>query len=139
MNKNNLFYLCSLIESISQKTNLLKKEIVNYLKDNGIRHIYEFSDIYHCLPIEQSTDEIIEDYSIPSVETNSKKQLISIWDSGDIYARLILDLVDSDNWIDTLKEVYNSDICQYIDDSSLPIYWQPRSYIKECYLKNKIL
>lgn len=139
MNKENLFYLCSIIEAISQKKQLHKNKVVDYIGDEGIKHIYDYADVFHCQPLEQSVDEISEIYHIPKGKDFSKGEMIDIWDSGEIYARLLIDISDSNNWINNIKEIYNSFICQYIDDINLPIYWQPRSYIKECYLANDIL
>lgn len=136
MDKNNLYYLCSVIESIAQKNNTTKKEVVQTLGDDGINHIYMFADTYHSLPIAQATDEIIIDFKIPTGNETGKK--LYIWDSGSVYSRLIQD-ISTDNWIDSLKEVYNSWICEYIDDPKLPIYYQSRGYIKECYLEKEIL
>ncbi|MCD7808811.1 MAG: hypothetical protein LUH02_05655 [Erysipelotrichaceae bacterium] len=139
MNQNSLFYTCSLIESLSQTTGLQKSHVVDYLGQDGIQHIYDYADIFHCQSLEQSTYEIKELYHIPDANELSKTQTLEIWDSGEVYSRLIIDISEAVHWISKLIEVYKSWICEYIDDVSLPIYWQPRSYIKECYLQQKIL
>lgn len=139
MNKESLFYLCSVIESISQDNGIKKKEVVQYLGSKGIEHIYEYADVFHCLPLAQSTDEISQCYHIPKKSDKDDKKRIYVWDSGEVYSRLIEDISTPQNWVAKLQEVYQSWICDYLDDVNLPIYWQPRSYIKECYLQNKIL
>lgn len=44
--------------------------------------------------------------------------MIDIWESGEIYARLLIDISNSNNWINKTKEIYNSFICQYINKPS---------------------
>lgn len=128
-----------MIASIAKTTGQRKRDVVRFLGEAGIEHIYNFADIFHCQPLEQSTDEIIEMYHIPFKEKSSNNNELSVWDSGEVYERLIIDVSNDDNWKKKMVEVYNSWICEYLDDKQLPIYWQPRSYIRECYLQGKIL
>lgn len=138
MNKNNLFYICSLLESISRKTGLKKKEIIDKIGLKQLKHLYNYADVNHCLPILQVTEEVIENNHLPVKEIGTS-QTVSVWDNGKVYQRLIIDISDDSNWFDKLIEVYHSWICDYLDNTELPIYWQPRSYIRECYLEKKIL
>ena len=124
MNRNNLFYICSLLESISRKTGLKKKEIIDKIGLKQLKHLYNYADVNHCLPI---------------LQVIGTSQTVSVWDNGKVYQRLIIDISDDSNWFDKLIEVYHSWICDYLDNTELPIYWQPRSYIRECYLEKKIL
>lgn len=138
MNKNNLFYLCSLLESISRQTGLKKQDIIDKIGLKQLKHLYNYADVNHCLPLKQVTEEVIENNHLIKKAPNQEKN-ISVWDSGKVYQRLIVDISNEDNWFDRLVEVYHSWICDYLDNTDLPIYWQPRSYIKECYLQKKIL
>ena len=139
MNKDNLFYLCSLLESISRKTGQTKKEIVNKLGYDKLKHIYDYAPVNHCLPLKQVTAEMIENNNLEIKETCNSERKTTVWDMGKIYQRLIIDISDNGDWLDKLIEVYNSWICLYIDNENLPIYWQSRTYIKECYVQHKIL
>ena len=138
MNRNNLFYICSLLESISRKTGLKKKEIIDKIGLKQLKHLYNYADVNHCLPILQVTEEVIESNHLPVKEIGTS-QTVSVWDNGKVYQRLIIDISDDSNWFDKLIGVYHSWICDYLDNTELPIYWQPRSYIRECYLEKKIL
>ena len=55
-NKNDLFYICSLIESVSRESGNSKAEIVDILGEKKIKRLYKFAEVNHCLPIEQVTD-----------------------------------------------------------------------------------
>lgn len=123
-----------------QEQQVLKKEVIDYIGKKYINHLYKTAQVNHCLPIKQVTQELINRFNIPYNKINERKATTpSIWDIGKVYYRLISDLSTVDNWLDKLFEVYNSWICDYIDDYQKPIYWQSRSYLKECYLENKIL
>ena len=101
--------------------------------------LYKFAEVNHCLPIEQVTDEVINLNQINRKEKTKQKRKQSIWDSGHLYQRLILDTMDGNDWFSKMIEIYHSWICKYLDNDKKPIYWQPRSYIRECYLQHKIL
>lgn len=138
MNRNDIFYVCSLIESISRTTGLKKSQIVDSLGEKEIKHLYKFADVNHCLPIQQVTEEIIDRHHLKSIP-KQKEYKNSIWDLGKVYQRLIVDISNENNWIEKMIEIYHSFISNYLDDENKPIYWQPRAYIKECYLQGKIL
>ncbi len=55
------------------------------------------------------------------------------WDIGDVYSRLITDVDDGDV-IETLFKVYNSNLSDEILDYNSAMYFQPRDYLKMCYL-----
>ena len=138
MNKNDIFYVCSLIESIARSTGLNKGQIIDTIGQQGIKHLYKYANVNHCLPIQQVTDEVMEQYHF-NEKVNHHDYKNSIWDVGKIYQRLIVDISDENTWINNLFDVYHSFITVYIDDERKPIYWQSRSYIKECYLQGEIL
>ena len=64
VNENDLFNICSLIESVSRKSGNSKADIVDTLGEKKLRRLYRFANINHCLPIEQVTQEVIEDNQI---------------------------------------------------------------------------
>lgn len=90
VNKNDLFYICSLIESISRESGNSKADIVDILGEKKIKWLYKFAEVNHCLPIEQVTDEIISLNQINRKQKTKQKRKQSIWDSGHLYQRLIL-------------------------------------------------
>lgn len=141
MHQNDLFYLCSLLESLSRTTGLSKSEVIDHLGDQAVLHLYKVANVNHCLPLAQVTEEVIEYHHLPIQEDKviKQKMKVSVWDAGHIYQRLILDVSTKDNWFEKMKEIYHSWICAYLDDYDNVIYWQSRSYIRECYLVGKIL
>ena len=57
--KNDLFYVCSLVEYVGRKTNNKRGGIVAAMDDGCLEHHLEFADLNHCLPFERVSDELI--------------------------------------------------------------------------------
>lgn len=141
-----LFFLCSLIEFIGRKQKLTRKDTAASLGYDKLRHIYEYADILHCEPIAEVAGEFIK---ICRIETGTfdnvadcKYDVPSYWDIGDVYTRLIQDIMNSrgdDRVIDTLQEIYGSWISDSISNYNSDFFYQPRDYIRECYLEGKVL
>lgn len=62
--KNDYFYVCSLIEYIARKTPNRRAFIIDALGKEGIKKQLLDAEVNHCLSFEQVSDEIIEDYKI---------------------------------------------------------------------------
>ena len=69
--KEELFYLCSLIEFIGRKTNNRRGDIVARLSDQALAHQLRAAEVNHCLSFEQVCDEWIEDYGIENGQFGS--------------------------------------------------------------------
>ena len=145
MSKKNddLFYLCSLIEYISRKTNNTKKYVVEKIGKIGLEKIYSLANIYHCENIDKVTDEIVSKYNIAMgnyVNNNYKCRIPNYFEIGAVYERLISEINnDKSNCIDSLIEVLSSWIIEKIDNYDSSMYYENPSYIYECYKKGKIL
>ena len=60
--RNDLLYVCSLIEFIGRKTFNHRGYIVKCIGYEGLKHLYEVASINHSLSFEQVSDEVINDY-----------------------------------------------------------------------------
>ena len=145
MNKRNddLFYLCSLIEYISRKTNNTKKYVVEKIGKQGLEKIYSLASVYHCENIDKVTDEIISKYGIVVghyINNNYEYRIPSYFEIGAVYERLISKVSgEKSNYIDSLIEVLSSWIIEKIDNYSCSMYYENPSYIYECYKEGKVL
>ena len=52
-NKDDLFYVCSMIEFVARKTHNRDKDIVSKLSDNALKHQLKAASVNHCLSFEQ--------------------------------------------------------------------------------------
>ena len=140
MEKNNLFYLCSLIEYIARYTSNTKKEIITKMSKELITHIYNLADIYHCENIEKIANEIMEKCHIEKGNYILKLQdgKPTYFDMGKVYQRIIT----MDNKADkmaSVMEVLSSWLIEKMDNYSSSLYYENPNYIYECYKSGKIL
>ena len=141
-NESALFYLCSLIEFIGRQQKLRRRDVVNNIGEKTLRRIYSHADILHCEPIEKTADDFIVMCEIPEGSFDNvvscKYEVPDYWAIGEVYERLIEDVCD-DDVIAKLIEVYNSWIDREISNYNSDLFYQPRDYLRECYLAGKIL
>ncbi len=64
--RNDLFYVCSLIEYIARKTTNRRRIVVEALGEEGVKKQLLDAGVNHCLSFEQVSDELIEQYQIPT-------------------------------------------------------------------------
>ena len=142
-NNNGLFFTCSLIEYIGSSKKPIRGEVTDFLGKDRIKRIYEYSDVFHCEPIEKTADEFIEESQITEGNFDNVKEcrytVPEYWDIGEVYARLVEDSCEEENIIDGIWEVYHSWIDAQISDYNTDFYYQPRDYIAECYKEGVVL
>lgn len=142
--KDNLFYVCSLIEFIGRKTKNRRSTIVNILEKKELQRQLELADVNHCLSFEQVSDEIIEYFNIQEGDFDSvglcKYTVPSFQAIGKDYQRLILDVCsEQDNIVDVLYDVFQSFISDEISDFNSSVYYSSPQYLKHSYLEGKLL
>lgn len=96
----------------------------------------------HCEPIEKTADEYINMCNIEIGTFDNvakcKYEVPDYWTIGEVYERLIEDVMQ-DNVIDTLFQVYLSWISDSISNYNSDFFYQPRDYIRECYLAGTVI
>lgn len=142
--RNNLFYLCSLIDYMARKTHNHRSAVVDALGDARLRHIFELADVYHSDNIDRVSSDFIEECGIQQGTfdnvTACKFSIPSHWDIGKVYKRLILMVADQDqsDLISALNTVYHSWICDYLDDYNGSFYYENPQFIFERYQMGEI-
>jgi hypothetical protein len=144
--KNDLFYLCSLIEFTARKTTNKRGAIVAALGIKGIEKQLYDAGVNHCLSFEQVSDEIIDYYNISQGDfdtiTNCKYKIPSYMDIGKLYSIIILDCAENDE-IETVCEetfkVFSSFISDEISRFSTDLYYQNPSYLEWSYRSGYLL
>ena len=148
--KNDLFYICSLIELVARKTHSKVGDIVKALTDADIEHEIRSANVNHCLPLEQMADEWIEGYHIEKRTfdnlSNCQYNVPSATDIGKVYQRLIVDTIGdvSDNpsteqIVKTMREVFTSFISEAISNFNSNVYYSSPEYLKESYKAGYLL
>ena len=137
--QNDLFFVCGLVEYIARKTRNKRDVVVNAIGKEGIRHIYDYADVYHCENIDKLNDEFIAEYHIPEGKydnlSKAKYRIPTHWEIGKVYKRLIIDVATTTNsdYIDTLMVVFNSCIVEEIDNYNSSMFYESPSYLFESY------
>lgn len=136
---NDLFFLCSLIEYISRQTHNKRSVVVNAIGEVGLKHIYDFADVYHCENIDKLCDEFVARYQIAEGRydtiARARYAVPSHWDLGKVYERLISGIAGEtgNDVISTLMEVYNSWLVEKIDNYNSSMYYENNSYLIASY------
>ena len=142
-NNSSLFYTCSLIEFMGRKVKRRRREIVDALGEKRVKRIYDYSDIFHCEPIEKVAAEYIEESRMTKGkfdnEVECKYQIPDYWTIGEVYERLIEDSYSDEKILQGIWEVYHSWIDDKLSDYNTDFYYQPRDYIAAWYKKGEIL
>ena len=137
-----LMYTCSLIEFIGRRTRRRRGEVVELLGEDAVARIYRHADVLHCDSIERVADEFVALAGIEEGEFDNvaacRYEAPDYWTMGEVFERLIED-VSSGDILGTLREVYTSWMCDALSNYNSDLYYQPRDYLRECYLSGEVL
>ena len=125
-NKDDLFYVCTMIEYVSRKTHNKSKDVVVRMYDKALAHQLKAAGINHCLSFEQVADEWIEDYGIPNGNYDNiskcRYEVPTVTAIGRVYQTLISEVASLyQDIVEAIKMVYSS----FISDEILiiiPVY-----------------
>lgn len=142
--KNDLYYVCTLIEYIARKTKNRRADIVKIIGEHELSRLLEVADVNHSLSFEQVSDEIIEETGIGEGDYDSVGKCIydvpSFLSIGKNYQRLIVDVKREDEAIvDTLMKVFTSFVSDEVSNFNSSVYYSSREYLKAIYEEGKIL
>ena len=141
--KDDLFYVCSLIEFVGRKTKNRRRIVVNALGIKGIQKQLYDAQVNHCLSFEQVSDEIIGYYKIPSGSFDTilecEYSIPSVTSIGKLYSRLILDCAKPEEEVMEVINVFNSFISDEISNFRTGIYYQNMSYLECSYQEGHLL
>lgn len=137
-----LMYTCSLIEYIGRVVHRRRGDVVGLLGPDTVGRIYRHADVLHCEPIERVADEYIAMSGIARGDFDNvgacRFEAPDYWTMGEVFERLIEDVSGGDV-LATLREVYASWMCDALSNYNSDLFYQPRDYLRECYLAGEIL
>ena len=142
-NNDALFFTCSLIEQLGRSLHMRRGKVAAELGEASIQTLYRNADILHCEPIEKVADDVITEFSLQGGDfdnlAEARYTVPDVWTMGKVYARLIEDVSDEDNIVETILQVFTSWIDGLLSDYNSAFYYQPRDYIAECYRQETVL
>lgn len=141
--RNDYFYVCSLIEYIARQTKNKRGVIVQKLGKEGIEKQLHDAEVNHCLSFEQVSDELIAQYKIPEGDfdtiTNCKYTIPSFMDIGKLYSIMIEHCAEPGKEADELIKIFSSFISDKISEFKTDIYYQNPSYLECSYQAGYLL
>lgn len=141
--RNDYFYVCSLIEFTARRTKNRRGVIVRALGRDGIEKQLYDAEVNHCLSFEQVSDEIIERYRITDGDfdtiTDCSYTIPSFMDIGKLYSIMIEDCALPGQETDELISVFSSFISDRISDFQTDLYYQNPSYLECSYQAGYLL
>lgn len=139
---NDLYFVCYMIERVARRLHQRNKYVVSQLGRDGLYHELSVAQTCHCLNPEQVESEWIERYrmsegnvDVTHVDPLYTDKVPSPTQMGKVYARLIESVNSSDDLVSEIVRVYNSPICETIDNYNSSAYFEP-SYIQTRALVN---
>ena len=142
-NKDDLFYVCSMIEFVARETHNKVKDVVGKMTDEDLVHQLRTAGVNHCLSFEQVCDEVVEVYKIKEgkFDTISECQydVPSFLDIGKLYSIMIEDCAKEGKEADELIKIFTSFISDEISDFNTDLYYQNPDYIECSYKEGQLL
>ena len=141
--RNDLFYVCSLIEYTARKTTNRRRVVAEALGEEGIKKQLLDAGVNHCLSFEQVSDELIEHYQIPTGDfdtiTGCKYSIPSYLDIGKLYAIIIEDCAEPGKEASELIQIFSSFISDEISNFKTGLYYETPSYLECSYQEGRLL
>ncbi len=133
---NDLYFVCYMIERVARRLRQHNCYVVSCLSDEGLMHELSIAETNHCINPEQVESEWIDHYhmsqgnfDVTGVVPKFTDRYPSVTQMGKVYARLVHSVDTEDNLASAIQNVYNSPICDTIDDYNTGAYYEP-SYIQ---------
>ena len=138
-----MFYVCSLIEYTARKTTNRRRVVAEALGEEGIKKQLLDAGVNHCLSFEQVSDELIEQYHIPTGDfdtiTGCKYSIPSYLDIGKLYAIMIEDCAEPGKEASELIQIFSSFISDEISNFKTGLYYETPSYLECSYQEGRLL
>lgn len=141
--KNDYFYVCSLIEYIARQTKNRRGFITDRIGKQGLEKLLHDAEVNHCLSFEQVSDEVIEHFKIPEGNFDTiaecKYTIPNFMDIGKLYSILIEDCAEEGKEVEELINIFSSFISDEISDFKTGVYYQNPSYLECSYQEGYLL
>lgn len=143
-NKDDLFYVCTMIEHVARKTHNRTRDIVVKMSDKALVHQLKVACVNHCLSFEQVSDEWIEEFRISEGTfdniTTCRYEVPTETSIGRVFQTLISDVINQyPDIIEAIRAVYNSFISEEIANYNTSVYYSNPDYLRCSYEAGELL
>ena len=110
--KDDIYYVCSLIEFIARKTKNHRQDVIRHFSKADVERQLRLAEVNHCLSFEQVADELIEDYGISDGDFDTVKEcrydVPSFLSIGMLYQELVLSTMKNEDAAQSIIDVFSS-------------------------------
>ena len=135
--KNDVLYVCSLIETIARKTKNHRQDVIRHFTKAGIERQLRLAEVNHCLSFEQVSDELIEDLNIPDGDFDTAAECRYTVPSATSIGMLYT--MKDEDAAQAILDVFSSFITDEISDFNSNVYYTNPDYLRCSYLEGKML
>lgn len=141
--KDDIYYVCSLIEFIARKTKNHRQDVIRHFSKADVERQLRLAEVNHCLSFEQVADELIEDYGISDGDFDTVKEcrydVPSFLSIGMLYQELVLSTMKNEDAVQGIIDIFSSFISDEISDFNSNVYYTNPDYLRCSYLEGKML
>ncbi|WP_455951290.1 hypothetical protein [Eubacterium sp.] len=141
--KDDIFYVCTLIEYIARETRNHRKDIIAYFDKAGLNRQLRLAEVNHSLSFEQVSDELIEEHNISDGDFDTvaecKYKVPSVTSIGRVYQMLVLSVCKDNDVEQAMIDVFSSFISDEISDFNSNVYYSNPDYLRCSYLEGVML
>ena len=141
--RDDIYYVCSLIEFIARKTKNHRQDVIRHFSKADVERQLRLAEVNHCLSFEQVADELIEDYGISDGDFDTVKEcryeVPSFLSIGMLYQELVLSTMKNEDAVQGIIDVFSSFISDEISDFNSNVYYTNPDYLRCSYLEGKML
>ena len=139
--ENDLYFICYMIERVARELHQRNQYVVNTIGYDELTSKISVANVLHCENPLKVVDDWIKEYKLERGDfdiTDVDRELAEIIPTptqmGKVYTRLILQTLGKDeDYIHGLIRVYNSSICEKIDNYNCSAFYEPSYVIARAY------
>lgn len=139
--RDDVYFVCYMIERVARQLKQPNKYVAYRIGLQGLREKLSLANVLHSEnPLAVVADWIDQyqlesgDHDVTKVNPEFCERIPTALQMGKVYARLIFDtLEDEEDYAQAIIRVYNSPICEIIDDYNCSAYYEPSPFIARSY------
>ncbi len=139
--ENDLYFICYIIERIARTLHTRNRDVINAISYDELVKKISLANVLHSENPLKVVDDWIKEYKLKKgnfdildVNKELAPKVPSETQIGKVYKRLILNTLEpNEDYIHGLIRVYNSKICDIIDDYNSSAYYEPLPTIIRSY------
>lgn len=139
--EDDLYFVCYMIERVARELKQPNKYVVNALGYNALAEKLSLANVLHSSNPQAVCADWIEtyrlepgNYDVTNVNPELCETIPTTLQMGKVYTRLITStLSEGEDYAQAIIRVYNSPICETLDNYNCSAYYEPSPYITRCY------